>query len=270
MPISDVSSNSIQDLISLKGRRAVVTGGAKGLGSAIGYRLAEAGASVLLGDIDEAGARATANTIAARTGSVVLSTRLDVSDGKSVGASADKAVAELGSVDIGVNNAGIYPLTPVLEMSDEEWDRVVDINLRGTFIGCREAARRMSKAGRGGVIINIASTAGFKGAGPGITHYVASKHGVRGITRQMALELADQQIRVLAIAPTTIVTEGVKAAMAGPAAEAGFELEHTYNSLLGRPGVPDDVAHVALFCASDMSLFMTGSTLPVDAGELIR
>src|SRR5277367_6526113 len=129
----------------------------------------------------------------------------------------------------------------------------------------------MSKAGKGGVIINLASTAGFKGAGPGITHYVASKHGVRGITRQMALELAGKNIRVLAVAPTTIITEGVKAVMASQEIKAaGFDLSTTYNSLLGRTGVPDDVARVVLFCASDLAMFMTGSTLLVDAGELTR
>ena len=262
--IPDVSQQSIASLISLKGRSAVITGGAKGLGAAIARRFAEAGASVLIGDIDESGAAVAAEQIAKATGSKVLATRLDVCDSASIAAAADKAVAAFGRIDIWVNNAGIYPLTPVLEMRDEDWDKVTDINLRGTFIGCREAARRMCADNKGGVIINLASTAGFKGAGPGVTHYVASKHGVRGITRQMALELADRNVRLLA------VTEGVRAAMEGPAAEAGFELEHTYNSLLGRPGVPDDVARVALFCASDMSLFMTGSTLPVDAGELIR
>lgn len=268
--IPDVSNQSIASLVSLKGKSAVITGGAKGLGAAIARRFAEAGAAVLVGDIDEAGATDTARRIANGFDARVVATRLDVSDSASVIAAANKAVADFGRIDIWVNNAGIYPLTPVLDMRDEDWDNVTDINLRGTFIGCREAARRMCADNKGGVIINLASTAGFKGAGPGITHYVASKHGVRGITRQMALELADRNVRVLAIAPTTIVTEGVRAAMAGPAAEAGFELDHTYNSLLGRPGVPDDVARVALFCASDMSLFMTGSTLPVDAGELIR
>jgi NAD(P)-dependent dehydrogenase (short-subunit alcohol dehydrogenase family) len=269
--IADVSKKSVLELISLAGKRAVLTGSAKGLGFAIARRFAEAGASVLLADIDEAGAAASARILAQEFGIRALYTTLDVANGAAVVATADMAVAELGGIDIWVNSAGIFPLTPVLEMSDETWDRVLDCNLRGTFLGCREAARRMSKAGTGGVIINLASTAGFKGAGPGITHYVASKHGVRGITRQLALELAGQNIRVLAIAPTTILTEGVRAVMNSTAiADAGFDLAPTLNSLLGRSGVPDDVARVALFCASDLSTFMTGSTLIVDAGDLTR
>ncbi|MET0986364.1 MAG: SDR family NAD(P)-dependent oxidoreductase [Steroidobacteraceae bacterium] len=269
MSIADVSSRSLEQLVSLKGRRAVVTGGAKGLGRAIAHRLAEAGASVLIGDIDVETATSAAKQLASTLDRRVLATRLDVTRTESIVAAADMAVRELGGLDIWVNNAGIYPLTPVLSMPDEEWDRVIAINLRGTFIGCREAARRMSDAKTGGVIINIASTAGFKAAGPGVTHYVASKHGVRGITRQLSLEFAPQNIRVLAIAPTTIMTEGVADATKKVDA-IGFDLQQTMNSMLGRTGVPDDVARVALFCASDLSLFMTGSTLAVDAGDLVR
>jgi NAD(P)-dependent dehydrogenase (short-subunit alcohol dehydrogenase family) len=122
----------------------------------------------------------------------------------------------------------------------------------------------MVHAGRGGVIINVSSIAGIRGRGPGVSHYVASKHGIVGITRQLALEFAEARIRVLAIAPTIIVTPGVQAA------HEGADLERTLSSPLGRAGRPDDVARVALFCASDLSLFMTGSTLLVDAGEMAR
>jgi NAD(P)-dependent dehydrogenase (short-subunit alcohol dehydrogenase family) len=125
----------------------------------------------------------------------------------------------------------------------------------------------MIGAGHGGVLINVASTAGFKGVRADIAHYVASKHGVRGLTRQLALELAPNGIRVLAVAPTLIVTEGVMASQQKSTA-TGAEI-HTVPNRLGRIGVPDDVARVVLFCASELSLFMTGSTLPVDAGELL-
>ena len=118
--------------------------------------------------------------------------------------------------------------------------------------------------GRGGVIINLSSIAGIRGRGLGVSHYVASKHGIIGITRQLALEFAEARIRVLAIAPTIIVTPGVQAT------QKGADLERTLSGPLGRAGRPDDVARVALFCASDLSLFMTGSTLLVDAGEMAR
>jgi NAD(P)-dependent dehydrogenase (short-subunit alcohol dehydrogenase family) len=264
MSIADVTDRPIQDLISLQARRAVVTGGARGLGRAIARRLAEAGAAVLIGDIDEEGAKTAAEEMAARFGVAAVASRLDVADPGSISAAADTAVAELGGIDIWVNNAGVYPSTPVLQLSDDDWDRVIRINLTGTFSGCREAARRMVHAGRGGVIINLSSIAGIRGRGPGVSHYVASKHGIIGITRQLALEFAEARIRVLAIAPTIIVTPGVQAA------QEGADLERTLSGPLGRAGRPDDVARVALFCASDLSLFMTGSTLLVDAGEMAR
>ena len=186
---------------------------------------------------------------------------IDVADSRSIVRTADAAVERLGGIDIWINNAGIFPTAPALEMTDQEWDRVLNINLRGTFVGCREAARRMIAAGHGGVIVNVASVAGFRGIGPGIAHYVASKHGVRGLTSQLAIELAQHEIRVLGVAPTTIKTEGVLANL-------GNDPGGRTNSMLGRAGVPDDVARVVLFCSSDMAMFMTGSTVLVDAGRL--
>jgi NAD(P)-dependent dehydrogenase (short-subunit alcohol dehydrogenase family) len=263
MVIADVSDNSISELISLAGRRAVVTGAARGLGKAIGRRLAEAGAAVLLADLDEAGARDAAADLSRSYDARVIATGIDVADSATIIAAADLAVEQLGGIDIWVNNAGIFPTAPLLDMSDELWDKVLDINLRGVFAGSREAARRMVAAGNGGVIINVASTAGFKGVGPGLAAYVASKHGVRGVTRQMAVELAPRGIRVLAVAPTFMVTEGTSSGRMHPAEVAMI------SGRLGRPGVPDDVARAVLFCASDMSIFMTGSTLLVDAGETL-
>ena len=129
----------------------------------------------------------------------------------------------------------------------------------------------MCKAGRGGVIVNVVSTAGFKGVAPGLAAYVSSKHAVRGLTKQMALELASQGIRVLGVAPTFCVTEGnMKAAADNPdRGEVSSDIPAVLSSRLGRVGVPDDIARVVLFCASDMAMFMTGSTLLVDAGETI-
>ena len=151
-------------------------------------------------------------------------------------------------------------------MTDDDWDRVLTVNLRGAFVGCREAARRMTAAGTGGVIVNVPSVAGLRGRSAGVSHDVASKHGVTGLTSQLAVELAPHAIRVLAVAPTTIITPGVMEAMGGSDAD----LETALSRPLGRAARPDDVARVALFCASDLSLFMTGTTLVVDAGELAR
>jgi NAD(P)-dependent dehydrogenase (short-subunit alcohol dehydrogenase family) len=184
---------------------------------------------------------------------------------------ADLAAKQFGGIDIWVNNAGIFPNVRLLNMTDELWDQVLAVNARGVFAGSREAARHMTSADRGGVIVNIVSTAGFKGVAPGMAAYVGSKHAVRGMTKQMALELAPNRIRVLGVAPTFCVTEGNQIAMAQnpDRANAAKEIPAILNSRLGRVGVPDDIARAVLFCASDLSIFMTGSTLLVDAGEAI-
>jgi NAD(P)-dependent dehydrogenase (short-subunit alcohol dehydrogenase family) len=266
--VPDVSAVAIGDLISLRGRRAVVTGGSMGIGYAIACRLAQAGASVLIGDIEDA--EKPADTIAREVAGTVISCRLDVSDAASIAACAQRAQRELGGLDIWVNNAGIYPSKPLIELTDQDWDRVLDINLRGSFIGAREAAKCMIEAGHGGVILNLASTAGFKAGGPGVAHYVSSKHAVIGLTKSLAVELGPRDIRVLAIAPTLIKTPGIDAGEAAfRAAGLGDMLDsYALRLPLGRVGVPDDVARVALFCASDLALFMTGSTLLVDAGDI--
>jgi NAD(P)-dependent dehydrogenase (short-subunit alcohol dehydrogenase family) len=271
--IADVSDRSIGELISLRGRRAIVSGAAQGLGKAIASRLAEAGAEVLIGDISQALALKAAQELDAAYPARVLGTHMDVTDTASVIAAAELACAQFGGIDIWVNNAGLYPNVPILEMTDDLWDQVHAVNVRGLFSGSREAARRMIAAGHGGVIVNIVSTAGFKGVAPGVTAYVSSKHAVRGVTRQMALELAPQGIRVLGVAPTFCETEGNMAALEALAASSDrdirSEIAASLTSRLGRVGVPDDIARAVLFCASDMSLFMTGDTLLVDAGETL-
>jgi NAD(P)-dependent dehydrogenase (short-subunit alcohol dehydrogenase family) len=198
---------------------------------------------------------------------------LDVAEEGSIVALADAAVGAFGRLDIWVNNAGIFPGGASVDFLASAWDQVQDINLRGTFLGAREAARRMiAQRPKGGVIINVASVSGFRGR-PGLAAYVASKHGVVGLTKSLGVELGPHDIRVLGLAPTGIVTPGLAARKIDA---QGAELERIRQlekqiaeSLpLGRLGVPDDVARVALFCASDLSLLMTGSTLLVDAGAL--
>jgi NAD(P)-dependent dehydrogenase (short-subunit alcohol dehydrogenase family) len=169
-----------------------------------------------------------------------------------------------------VNNAGIYPGVTVLKMTDENWDAVLNVNLRGAFIGSREAARHMVETGTKGVIINMASIAAFVAGGMGIAHYAASKHGLNGLTKSFARELGPHGIRVLAIAPAMVNTPGMDAgAQALRDAGNGDNYDGFIKSLpLGRAGNPDDVARVALFCASDLADFMTGTAVVVDAGSL--
>lgn len=270
MPVPDISDRPIAELLSLQDRVAVVTGGARGIGGAICRRFAEAGADVVVADLDEAGAKELAGTLASEYGVRAIGVAVDVADEESVTGLAQRAVSELDSIDIWVNNAGIYPSTPLLDMTAGDWDKVLDINLRGTFLGSHAAARAMADAGRPGVIINLASTAGYKAAGPGVAHYVASKHAVRGLTKSLAIELGPLGIRALAIAPTLVETPGIEEGRAAfEAAGLGDMLAQMADvAPLRRNGVPDDIARVALFLASDMSILMTGSTIPVDAGDL--
>jgi NAD(P)-dependent dehydrogenase (short-subunit alcohol dehydrogenase family) len=265
--IPDHSQRPLADLIRLDGRRAVVTGGAKGIGGAISARLAEAGADVMIADIDLDGARITAADIAARTGRRVMATALDVTDSSSIAAAAERCVTELGGLEIWVNNAGVFPTTgPVADASDEDFDRLLHLNVTGTLTGAREAARRMKIGGRGGVIVNLASIAGFR-AIAGMTGYVTSKHAVVGLTKNLAIELAPFDIRVVGVAPGAIHTPGVDAQMA-PLKAAGVDVAAQMSrTLLGRGGQPDDIARVALFLVSDLAAWVNGDIVVVDAGS---
>ncbi len=261
MAIDDVTALPLSQLMSLKGRRAVVTGAGGGIGLATARRLAEAGASVMMGDLNADAIKREAEGIAKSLGAKVVGRALDVTSEASVIACADAAVAELGGLDIWVNNAGIFPHSTLSEMTVESWERVQNVNLRGTFIGTREAVARMRKgATKKGVIVNVASVAGHRGR-LHLSHYSASKHGVIGLTRSLALELGQDGIRILAIAPGITATPGLE--------ERGLSADTKARAAaqpLGRVGVPDDVARVILFCALDMSSLMTGTTLFVDSG----
>ena len=263
--IPDHSDRPMAELCSLAGRRAVVTGAARGIGAATARRLAEAGADVVVADLDADGADATARAIAAATGRHVLSAALDVTRTETLAAAAELAVRELGGLDIWVNNAGIYPVTgAAIDAADDFIDRMLEVNVRGTYAGAREAARRMTS---GGAIVNIASTAGLRAA-TGISAYVASKHAVVGLTKNLAIEFAALDIRVNAVAPGVIDTPGVQEQLA-PLKAAGLDVgSRMAHTLLGRAGQPDDVARVIVFLASDAAAWITGAVLPVDAGSL--
>jgi NAD(P)-dependent dehydrogenase (short-subunit alcohol dehydrogenase family) len=267
MGIDDVSQRTIADLISLRGRVAVVTGGARGIGFAIVRRLAEAGAAVVIGDREEAGAVRSAAEIVSGGGRAV-GVGSDVSKVQDHEKLARAAVDRFGSLDIWVNNAGIFPFDDAQTMSPDHWERVIAVNLSGSFYGAQAAARVMPE--RGGVIVNVASIAGFRADGPRLAHYVSSKHGVVGLTKALAVEFGPRKIRVLALAPGFIATEGMREGEAGMrdfvgSADPGRAWAERVP--VRRAGVPDDVARVALFCASDLSILMTGSTLLVEGGS---
>jgi NAD(P)-dependent dehydrogenase (short-subunit alcohol dehydrogenase family) len=263
----ELAERGLADLLSLAGRTAVVTGGAGGIGQAIVKRLHEAGARVVIGDLDVAQADALANALDP-SGASAVGRRLDAADGASIGSLVAAVVSEFGRLDIWVNNAGIHPQQGILDTSDEQLNSVLNLNLRGVFIGSRAAARSMIENG-GGVIVNIVSVAAFNtGNGANPAHYVAAKHGVAGLTKSLAVELGPFGIRAVAIAPTLTATPKIESERA-----AGLgELLDAYAAELPlrRLATPDDVARVVVFAASDLAGFVSGSVIAVDGGDLAR
>ena len=262
----DHSGRPLAELLRLDGRVAVVTGAARGLGAAIAERLAEAGARLVIGDLDHPAATAVAARLDERWGAgSAYAMALDVADPASIETLAEAAIGRFGRLDIWVNNAGISTATgSALDVAPEFVERMFSINATATLLGAREAAKRMPD---GGVVINLASTTGFRG-NAGLSAYVASKHAVVGLTKALGLEFAPLGIRVLAIAPTVIDTPGVRAELE-PLKAAGVDVgARVAANPLGRIGVPDDVARVVVFAASDLATFMTASTIAVDAGRL--
>ncbi len=259
----------LQDLLNLQGKAAIVTGGAKGIGYGICYRLAEAGASVLVADIDEPGAQQTVQGLRDK-GWQAEAVQVDVADEASVKNMIDQCKQRFGSVDILVNNAGIYPPAPVAQLTQEQFERVIHVNLRSTFLTTKYAAEIMKPQG-GGKIINITSIDALHPSMVGLAHYDASKHGMWGFTKNSALELAESKIWVNAIAPGGIATPGVAAMSQGASAEQMAAQTEKFMAKIPmhRMGEPDEIGMVALFLASDMSSYMTGEQIVVDGGALL-
>lgn len=245
--------------MSLEGRTALVTGAGSGIGRSIAYWFASAGAAIAIIDLDKGSADTTARVIEDHGGKA-LSLATDVS----APGSAESALTEImdcfQQVDVLVNNAGIYPAgQPIPELDAETFERTFRINVEGTFAYISAVSKRMN---RGGSIINISSNVSIRPAGPGIAHYSASKAAVNGLTRSAAVDLAFRGIRVNAILPGIVATEGTQA------------LADSYESFAartpsGRIGSPEDIASAALFLACPASSFVNGQCLVVDGGASI-
>jgi 3-oxoacyl-[acyl-carrier protein] reductase len=240
-----------------EGQVAVVTGSARGIGRAIAIRLASEGADVVISDVEETQSRSTAVEIAdlGRRSKAIL---CNVGKREDVESLVHQTSEEFGRLDIFVNNAGITRDTLALRMTEEHWNQVMDINLRGTFFGCQAAAKTMVKARRG-KIVNLASVVGLTG-NVGQANYSASKAGVIALTRTLAKELAPRNINVNAIAPGFIETE-MTSQLSDKARQAFLE-----KIPLNKPGTPEDVARLVCFLCSSDADYITGQVIAIDGG----
>jgi 3-oxoacyl-[acyl-carrier protein] reductase len=238
---------------SLEGKVALVTGGSRGIGAAIARELAAAGARVA---VNYRSGKEAAEEIASEIGGVAVAA--NVGDPEEAKGLVERVESELGDVDVLVNNAGTTRDTLIARMSDEEWEEVIETNLRGTFNTCRAVVRKMLRR-RSGAIVNLTSVVGIHG-NPGQANYAASKAGIIGLTKALARELGSRGVRVNAVAPgyiatelTNVLSEEIRGSILG-------------NTPMGRLGDPEDVAAAVRFLCSDEAVFITGDVLLVDGG----
>lgn len=253
----------LSQLISLKGKVAIVTGGAVGIGYGIAYRLAEAGASIVVADLKLDLATEAVKKLT-EAGFKAVPCEADISKEEAVSKMVQTTVDAFGGVDILVNNAGIYPFKLLMDLTPADFDRIIGVNLRGAYLCTKQVAQTMIKQGRGGRIINITSIDALHPSMVGLAAYDASKHGLWGFTKNVALELAQHKIWVNAIAPGGIATPGSSGGTTADTTKA-FEQKIPMH----RMGVPDDIGRAVLFLASDLASYMTGEQIVVDGGFLL-
>lgn len=240
----------------LKNKTALVTGASKGIGRGIALALAKEGYNIVISDIDEVSMQTVVEEIIA-IGVKTSGIKCDVSIKSEVDQMISKTVSDFGSLDVLVNNAGIYPTVPFMDMSEEQWDKVITINLKSAFLCSQSAAKVMKEGGRIIDVSSIASIIGF----PGLVHYCASKGGINGMIRAMALELAAKGITVNAVAPGAIETPG-----ASKSTTEEIKKQTIAMIPAARMGQPEDIANAVVFLAKDESSYITGQVIVVDGG----
>ncbi len=247
----------------LQNKTAIITGAASGIGRAIALVFAKEGAKVIVADCSETGGQETVQMVEKAGGAAVF-VKTDVSKAQDIGQMVRVCLENFGKVDILVNNAGILKMGPLHQTSEQDWDAVLNVNLKSVFLTCKAIIPEMLKQGKG-KIVNVASIAGlvgFENIGP----YCASKGGIIALTREMALEYAKNKINVNCIAPGVIKTAMTEDMLEDPKIRQGFEAAMPYPRL----GEPEDIALAALYLSSDESDFITGEILVVDGGWTIK
>lgn len=262
-------SKKIMELFDLSGRVAIVTGAAMGIGKGIAMRLGEAGAGVIVSDINLEAARSTVSEMQT-AGFQAKEIQCDTSKVADAEKTVRAALDTFGDLHILVNNAGIYPFAPALDMPEAMWDRAIAINLKGYMFFAQAAARAMIAKGHGGKIVNIASVDAFHPTG-NLAEYDASKGGVVMLTKALAKEWAPKGINVNAIAPGAIQTPGAAAGFTGLSREQAEAATKAFLATIpmGRQGVPDDIAMAALFLTTEASDYITGAVIVADGGYLV-
>ena len=255
-----------------EGKTVVITGGSRGIGAAIARRFASEGAAVLIAANEPAAEEIAADIVA--QGGKAAAFIADVTRKADVIALYDKAERAFGSVDISIQNAGVITIAKIEEMTEAEWDKVMDVNTKGVFLCCQEAIRRMRKHGRGGRLINTASGQARQGF-IFTPHYAASKFGVVGVTQSLAKEVAKERITVNAMCPGIIDTDmwayndQAWGKLLGDYKPGELMAEWVRNIPMGRAGSGEDVAGLVAFLASDDAAYITGQTINVDGGLIM-
>ena len=246
----------------LKGKVAIITGAAQGMGKAVAELFAQEGAKVVVNDVIEEKAKKIAEEIRSKGGEA-LAIRADVTDSKEISRMVEETVKKFGTIHILINNAGILRSTKTEEISEDEWNLVIDINLKGTFL-CSKAVLPVMKKNRYGKIVNFSSSAGRSVSTLGGVHYTAAKAGILGFTRQLAKEVASFGINVNSVCPGLIDTEMVRS---NCSPEKLKNYEHSFP--ISRMGTPEEVADLVLFLVSNESSYITGASLDINGGDLM-